>query len=105
MKETRYFYVPDAATAGELPSDEATHAVRVLRLKEGDEVMLMDGQGSFYEAEITMASSHHCLYAIKQTLPQQRPWQGSLTHGESDRSHRRHRSEDGHGLAVPLGIG
>ena len=78
MKETRYFYVPDAATAGELPSDEATHAVRVLRLKEGDEVMLMDGQGSFYEAEITMASSHHCLYAIKQTLPQQRPWQGRV---------------------------
>lgn len=78
MKETRYFYVPNAATASELPADEATHAVRVLRLKEGDEMMLMDGQGCFYEAEVTMASSHHCLYAIRQTLPQQRQWQGRV---------------------------
>lgn len=78
MKETRYFYVPEAATAGELPVDEATHAVRVLRLKEGDELMLMDGQGSFYQAEVTMASSHLCLYAIKETLPQQRQWQGRV---------------------------
>ena len=78
MKETRYFYVPNAATAGELPVDEATHAVRVLRLKEGDGMVLMDGQGCFYEAEVTVASSHHCLYTILQTLPQQRQWQGRV---------------------------
>lgn len=78
MKETRYFYVPDAAKTGELPADEASHAVRVLRLKEGDELMLMDGQGCFYEAEVAVASSHHCLYNIRQTLPQQRPWQGRV---------------------------
>lgn len=78
MKEIRFFYVPDAATAGELPVDEAIHAVRVLRLKAGDELMLMDGQGCFFEAEVTVASSHHCLYAIKTTLPQQRPWEGRV---------------------------
>ena len=78
MKEVRYFYVPEAATAGELSAEEANHAVRVLRLKEGDEMMLMDGQGAFYCAEVTMASSHHCLYAIKETLPQPRQWQGRV---------------------------
>lgn len=78
MKEIRFFYVPDAATAGELPVDEAIHAVRVLRLKAGDELMLMDGQGCFFEAEVTVASSHHCLYAIKTTLPQQHPWEGRV---------------------------
>lgn len=78
MKEVRYFYVPEAATAGELPAEEANHAVRVLRLKEGDEMMLMDGQGAFYRAEVTMSSSHHCLYAIKETLPQPRQWQGRV---------------------------
>lgn len=78
MKETRYFYVPEAATAGELPADEATHAVRVLRLKEGDELMLMDGRGLFYRAEVTVASSHHCLYTVKAKLPQQRQWQGRV---------------------------
>ena len=29
----------------ELPTDEATHVVRVLRLREGDEVRLVDGVG------------------------------------------------------------
>ena len=43
MKEARYFYVPNARNAGELPADEATHALRVLRLKPGDEMYLMDG--------------------------------------------------------------
>ncbi|MBR4920603.1 MAG: 16S rRNA (uracil(1498)-N(3))-methyltransferase [Prevotella sp.] len=78
MKETRYFYVPDAAHLQELPSDEASHAVRVLRLGTGDELMLMDGQGCFYRAEVTVASNHHCMYAIQETMPQERPWQGHI---------------------------
>ena len=45
MKESRYFYVPQAAQQKELPTDEAQHATRVLRLKEGDEIFLMDGEG------------------------------------------------------------
>ena len=78
MKETRYFYVPDAAHVNELPAEEASHAVRVLRLTAGDEMMLMDGQGCFYRAAVSMASNHHCMYAIQETLPQQRPWQGHI---------------------------
>ena len=46
MKEVRYFYVPDAANQVELPAEEATHALRVLRLKGGDEIFLMDGEGA-----------------------------------------------------------
>ena len=45
MKETRYFYVPDAASTNELPAEEAAHASRVLRLESGDEVFLIDGTG------------------------------------------------------------
>lgn len=78
MKETRYFYVPQAPERNELPEEEAQHALRVLRLKEGDEMMLMDGQGTFYRAEVTMASSKHCLYAILETMPQERMWNGRL---------------------------
>ena len=50
MKEARYFYVPNAAVETELPAEEAVHAIRVLRLKEGDEMFLMDGEGYFYKA-------------------------------------------------------
>jgi len=78
MKEERYFYVPDALTDGELPPDEAQHALRVLRLKEGDELMLMDGQGTFYRAVVSSASGKHCLYHVEEALPQERPWNGHL---------------------------
>lgn len=78
MKETRYFYVPDVMQTHELPEEEASHAVRVLRLTGGDEMMLMDGQGIFYRAVVTVASNHHCRYDILETLPQERPWQGHI---------------------------
>jgi 16S rRNA (uracil1498-N3)-methyltransferase len=78
MKEVRFFYAPDAASSTELPQEEAMHALRVLRLKAGDEMMLMDGKGSFYRAEVTLAHTHHCCYEIKESLPQQPQWKGRV---------------------------
>ena len=78
MKETRYFYVPDAANQTELPPEEATHATRVLRLKAGDEMFLMDGVGAFHHAEVTLATPKKCLYEIKDTFPQERSWYGRI---------------------------
>ena len=49
MKEVRYFYAPAALTTNELPSEEAAHASKVLRLQPGDEVVLIDGKGSFHQ--------------------------------------------------------
>lgn len=76
--ETRFFFAPNALEGCELPAEEAQHAVRVLRLKEGDEVMLMDGCGSYYRAIITLTSNHRCSYRIIESLPQQRQWTGRL---------------------------
>lgn len=78
MKETRYFYAPDAATSTELPGDEAGHALRVLRMGVGDELLLVDGNGCFYRATITAATGHRCTYRIEETMPQQPAWQGHL---------------------------
>jgi len=78
MKEVRYFYAPDAATSTELPADEAGHALRVLRLGVGDELLLADGQGCFYRAVITAATGHRCVYRIEETLPQEPAWKGHL---------------------------
>ena len=78
MKEVRSFYVPDALTATELPPEEAMHALRVLRMKIGDEMVLMDGQGNYYRAEVTLAHTKHCLYEIKEQMPQERQWQGHI---------------------------
>lgn len=78
MKEVRFFYAPYAAITHELPEEEAQHAVRVLRLDAEDEIMLMDGKGSFYLAEITEATKKRCFYQLKETLPQPRQWKGHL---------------------------
>lgn len=76
MKEVRFFY--DAQLNGELPEEEARHAVRVLRLKEGDEIFLMDGNGCFVRATITTANNHRCLYKIDEKETQERQWNGHL---------------------------
>lgn len=78
MKETRYFFVPNAGTETELPIEEAMHALRVLRLKIGDEIFLMDGEGNFFRAEVSLAATKRCLYEIQETLPQHPTWYGHI---------------------------
>ncbi len=78
MKEVHYFYVPNAGTNDTLPDDEAQHALRVLRLSEGDELHLMDGVGNFYRAEVSLATNHNCSYRIIKSMPQRRPWRGHI---------------------------
>lgn len=78
MKEERFFYVPKAESNRELPEEEAQHATRVLRLTEGDEVNLMDGEGNFYRASIAVATKKHCLYDIEETFPQHKSWSGRI---------------------------
>jgi 16S rRNA (uracil1498-N3)-methyltransferase len=78
MKEARYFYVPNAGAKSELPPDEALHAVRVLRLKDGDEIFLIDGEGTFYKAKVTLPTAKRCGYDIVETLPQEKGWHGNI---------------------------
>ena len=78
MREARYFYVPQAGQRDELPSEEARHAVRVLRLVEGDEIFLIDGAGSFLRCTITLAAPHHCAYRVEETQVQQPTWRGHI---------------------------
>ena len=78
MKETRYFYVPHARMQQELPEEEALHATRVLRMKDGDPMVLIDGEGTFFDAVVTLATQRRCLYEICEERPQQPQWRGRL---------------------------
>ncbi|MDY3848855.1 MAG: 16S rRNA (uracil(1498)-N(3))-methyltransferase [Prevotella sp.] len=78
MKEVRFFFDPNAPQSSELPDDEAMHALRVLRLKSGDEFMLMDGIGNYYRCEVTLAATKKCMYRVVETLPQEPLWYGDL---------------------------
>lgn len=79
MKETHLFYVPALPDGPcELPSEEAGHAVRVLRLREGDAVKLTDGKGTFYDARIALASPKRCLLEVERSYPDTPLWRGAI---------------------------
>lgn len=79
MKETHIFYTPNISSQPtELPTEEANHAVRVLRMKEGDSLLLTDGKGTFFDAHITLSSNKHCLFAIDRSWPDHKLWKGNI---------------------------
>lgn len=51
------FYAPDIVTSGLLPPDESHHAVKVLRLRDGDILEAIDGRGFRYQCRITRADA------------------------------------------------
>ncbi len=59
-----------AGEAVELPREEAQHAVKVLRLRPGDEVELIDGEGRAYAAEITRAERDGAALTVRDALPE-----------------------------------
>lgn len=78
MKEYHLFYAPHLAKTHELPTDEAAHAVRVLRMQEGDELLATDGCGTFYKCILTLATQKHCTVRIEDTTKGEHPWQGKI---------------------------
>ena len=58
------FYVPNLTSGNVLPEEESQHAVKVLRLQVGDEIVIVDGVGGFYKAKITNPHPKHCGFEI-----------------------------------------
>lgn len=81
MKESHLFYAPDVASSHALAEEEAAHAVRVLRIKEGDPLWVTDGLGRFYEGSASPAgSSKHpeCYINVDTEREWQRPWPSAI---------------------------
>ncbi|GAB2723186.1 ribosomal RNA small subunit methyltransferase E [Hymenobacter frigidus] len=60
-------FAPDltpAAATYQLSEDESKHAVRVLRLNEGDAIDLLDGRGGLYTATVAAANPKRCQLRI-----------------------------------------
>ena len=65
------FYIPGIHSPKiQLSEDESKHALRVLRLGEGDLVGLVDGIGGKYEAIIAEAHSKKCILQITSHISQ-----------------------------------
>ena len=78
MKEIRFFYVPNADKVNELPEEEVGHAIKVLRMTEGDEMVLADGKGTLYNAIVTETNKRHCYYKIVGANPQNKGWSNNV---------------------------
>ncbi|MDE5874602.1 MAG: 16S rRNA (uracil(1498)-N(3))-methyltransferase [Muribaculaceae bacterium] len=65
------FYAPDILSTGQLPESDSAHCCRVLRMKEGDEVFVVDGKGKRYRCVIVSAHPKHTAVEIKdeESLP------------------------------------
>ena len=62
------FYIPNInGNRITLTPDESKHAVKVLRLSNGDAIQVVDGKGGFYEAEIVEAHPKNCTLEILET--------------------------------------
>lgn len=67
------FYVPDILENSILSEEESRHAVRVLRLKEGDTIHLVDGLGGFYTARIIEPHPKRCAFEILTKEQREKP--------------------------------
>lgn len=68
------FYTPNIVANPVLSEEESGHCVRVLRLNEGDQILLTDGTGSFYKAAITHAHPKHCGVELLESWRQAPLW-------------------------------
>lgn len=64
------FYSKDITDNGfcTLDAEESRHAVRVMRLREGDKINVTDGRGNLYSCNIIEANDHAC---VVETAEQQ----------------------------------
>jgi len=68
------FYTPDIMQNQILSEEESAHATRVLRLKEGDEIFLVDGKGTFYRALIADAHPKRTAVQLEEHWAQGKLW-------------------------------
>ena len=73
------FYSPDIAETLTLPESDSGHAVRVLRLREGDTIYVIDGSGTRYRCVITSAHHRHTTVEIVGSEPVPNHWGCRIT--------------------------
>lgn len=73
------FYAPDIKDTMTLPESDSGHCCRVLRMKEGDEVEIIDGKGNSYQCIITVAHPKHTQVKIVSERKEKKHWVGKIT--------------------------
>ena len=72
------FYAPDIASDLRLPESDSRHAVRVLRMTEGDTLSVIDGKGRLYTCRLVDAHPKHAAVEIISSADRPLPWRQQL---------------------------
>ena len=62
------FYAPDILSTLKLDEEESNHAIKVLRMKAGDSLQIVDGKGGYYEARISDPNHKRCGVEIVESF-------------------------------------
>lgn len=73
------FYAPEIERTLQLPESDSQHAIRVLRMKEGDRLEAIDGRGHLFECVIIDPHSKHTGVEIIGRLDQPLSWRQNIT--------------------------
>lgn len=73
------FYAPDLESTGVLPESESAHCCRVLRKKEGDEIVVVDGKGTRFICRILEAHQKHTSVEIISREDASNHWRNHIT--------------------------
>ena len=68
------FYAPDIAETLTLPESDSRHAVKVLRMTEGEELQVIDGRGNVYTCRLVDAHPKRAGVEIAECHRQPLPW-------------------------------
>ena len=73
------FYAPDIAETLTLPESDSGHCVRVLRMKPGDSIEVVDGKGLLYNCILRDANPRRATVDITETVALPKVWPGNIT--------------------------
>ncbi|MDE6400800.1 MAG: 16S rRNA (uracil(1498)-N(3))-methyltransferase [Muribaculaceae bacterium] len=73
------FYAPDIEETGVLPESESGHCCRVLRMREGDEVYVVDGKGKRFRGVIVEAHPKRTAVELVSTEILPNHWDAEIT--------------------------
>lgn len=68
------FYAPDIAETLTLPEADSAHAVRVLRMKAGDQLQVVDGRGHVYTCRLVGDHPKHAVVEITEVQEVEPVW-------------------------------
>lgn len=75
------FYAPDIAEDQTLPESDSGHCVRVLRMKAGDILQVVDGSGNLYHCVLEDAHPKHASVRIESVEELPKTWPNNITVG------------------------